>query len=142
MVRKCPHCGFVYKNREGKTVFMCKQEGTTYRRMAGWEVDDYEELRQEKLQTAQQQKATETTKKTANNGCFIATATYGTPLANEVDLLMRFRDENLARFRAGQVFIAIYYRLSPPVANVIKQSRVLRAITRAALRPIVWLIRK
>jgi hypothetical protein len=78
----------------------------------------------------------------AKSGCFIATAAYGTPLATEVNLLRRFRDGRLMRRRIGRAFVASYYRLSPPVARVIKQSRGLRAMTRVVLWPLVYLLRK
>ena len=80
--------------------------------------------------------------KKGSSGCFIATAAYGTPLAKEISLLRQFRDEHLARYRMGQAFIMSYYRLSPPIAEIIKQNGVLRIITRTALRPVIWFLRQ
>jgi hypothetical protein len=78
---------------------------------------------------------------TVLHGCFIATATYGTPLAAEVDVLRRLRDRALLPSPLGQVVIASYYTFSPPFANVIAADEHLRALARAALRPIVTMAR-
>jgi hypothetical protein len=69
--------------------------------------------------------------------CFIATAAYGSTLAPQVQLLREFRDKYLLTNSAGQVFVRVYYAVSPPVAEVIRSSQVLRAILRAALVPVL-----
>ncbi len=65
-----------------------------------------------------------------DEACFIATAVYGTPVAEEVDILRQFRDEFLLNNPAGKVFVAVYYKLSPPMAEFISKHRVLRAVVR------------
>jgi glucose/arabinose dehydrogenase len=70
--------------------------------------------------------------------CFIATAAFGSPLAQDVQALRNFRDRYLATNVPGRVFIALYYRLSPPVADLISQHHALRAATRLILRPAIW----
>ena len=69
--------------------------------------------------------------------CFIATAAYGTPMAHEIDLLRNWRDCYLSKRRVGRRFIDIYYRVSPPIANIISKSNLLRRIVRIGLRPLV-----
>lgn len=73
----------------------------------------------------------------AAGGCFIATATFGTPMAHEVNILKRFRDSFLLRNRYGEIFVRSYYRLSPPIARAIKRSEMLRRFVRVLLVPIV-----
>jgi len=51
--------------------------------------------------------------------CFIATACYGTPLAEEVITLCQFRDQYLLTNRPGRLFVKTYYELSPPLAEFI-----------------------
>ena len=75
-------------------------------------------------------------------GCFIATAAYGTEMEEDVVLLRRFRDEVLLESAAGQKFVELYYKYSPPVADVIRDSETLKAVTRTALRPLVWIAKR
>jgi hypothetical protein len=69
--------------------------------------------------------------------CFIATAAYGSPLAAEVQVLRRFRDEVLERSALGRALTRAYYLLSPPLAALIAQSSAARAVVRWLLRPVV-----
>ncbi len=75
-------------------------------------------------------------------GCFIATAAFGTQLAPEIVVLTTFRDQVLASTGAGRRFIEVYYRLSPPVAERIAGSAVLRRFVQCAiLRPVLPVVR-
>jgi len=62
--------------------------------------------------------------------CFVATAAYGSPLAEEVVTLSRFRDDVLLRSKVGALFVALYYRASPPLASIIASNGFLKAATR------------
>jgi hypothetical protein len=74
-------------------------------------------------------------------GCFIATAAYGTPSAEQIDVLREFRDSVLLENIAGSQFVALYYQLSPPVADFISGNSFLRTLVRELLvDPIVWIV--
>lgn len=71
-------------------------------------------------------------------GCFVATAAYGTPLAEEVQTLRVFRDRYLITNEPGRLLVTLYYSLSPPVARIIAGHESLREATRITLVPVVW----
>ncbi len=74
--------------------------------------------------------------------CFIATAAYGTPTAEEIDVLREFRDVVLLESMVGAQLVGLYYRLSPHVADVIAGNGFLRTIVRELLvDPVVWMLR-
>jgi hypothetical protein len=70
-------------------------------------------------------------------GCFIATAAYGTPMAEEIQILREFRDEYLLTNPVGSTLVDIYYRVSPPIAEFITGHPSLKPIVRAGLVPAV-----
>lgn len=74
--------------------------------------------------------------------CFIATAAYGSPLAPEVVVLSRFRDERLLTNRFGTYLVTCYYRASPRLAATIARVPLARCATRALfLRPVLSTIK-
>lgn len=66
-------------------------------------------------------------------GCYIATAVYGSYDAPEVITLRRLRDETLRNSAFGRWFIRTYYRLSPPVAEKLKNAKRINAFVRSIL---------
>jgi hypothetical protein len=75
--------------------------------------------------------------KSVGGGCFIATVAYGSPMAEEIEVLREFRDEYLLTNALGQGFVDVYYRISPPIADFITEHPRLKPIVRAWLMPIV-----
>jgi hypothetical protein len=76
-----------------------------------------------------------------SGGCFIATAAYGTPTAEQIDVLREFRDVVLLKNTIGSQFVALYYQFSPPVADFIAGNELLRTLVRELLvDPIVWVV--
>ncbi len=70
-------------------------------------------------------------------GCFIATAAYGSYEAPYVKILREFRDEYLLSNSLGSYFVKFYYRVSPPIADFIRESERLRAGVRLLLLPLI-----
>ena len=71
------------------------------------------------------------------SGCFIATAAYGTPMVEEIQVLREFRDEYLLTDPLGQALVDTYYRVSPPVAEFITEHPGLKPVVRAGLTPAI-----
>jgi hypothetical protein len=71
--------------------------------------------------------------------CFIATAAYGTSMAEDVRYLRALRDQHLLNNQFGRWFVERYYALSPPVAHYIREHEGLRAVVRTGLKPLVEL---
>jgi hypothetical protein len=72
-----------------------------------------------------------------SGACFIATAAYGTPMAEEIQILRKFRDEYLLTNQVGQSLVDVYYTVSPPMADFIAEHPSLKPVVRAGLVPVV-----
>jgi Leucine-rich repeat (LRR) protein len=72
-----------------------------------------------------------------SGGCFIATAAYGTPMAEEIQILREFRDEYLFTNPLGKALVGLYYQVSPPIAEFITDHPSLKPIMRVGLLPAV-----
>jgi len=71
--------------------------------------------------------------------CFIATAAYGSPEAEQIDVLRDFRDEVLAKSEAGRDYIGFYYAVSPSIAAFMVDHEWLRTLVREmVVDPIVY----
>jgi hypothetical protein len=70
--------------------------------------------------------------------CFVATVVYGTEQAKEVQVLKNFRDEFLARYVFGRMFLKSYNKWSPYLAGAIENSPVAKIIAKTVVvRPAV-----
>jgi len=69
----------------------------------------------------------------APSPCYIATATYGTPLDENIDVLRDFRDTVLMTNPVGEAFVSAYYTTSPPIADALRENDGLRTVTRLTL---------
>ncbi len=79
---------------------------------------------------------------TTGSGCFIATAAFGTELEPEVVTLRKFRDEDLLTNKIGREFVSAYYKVSPPIADYIRERDNLRGAVRLGLRPLIYVAGK
>jgi hypothetical protein len=73
--------------------------------------------------------------------CFIATATYGSSLADEVVTLRNFRDTVLAGSSLGRALVETYYRVSPPIAKYIAGHETRKVISRIVLIPLIYSVK-
>ena len=74
--------------------------------------------------------------------CFIATAAFESIEAPEVVFLREFRDKVLLNQATGRIFVRTYYKLSPPVAEVVSHSQMLRRSSRMVLRRLVRYLKR
>ena len=70
-------------------------------------------------------------------GCFVATASYGSPLSKKIRALTSLRDGHLRKTSLGKDFVRTYYANSPVPSRQLEKSNVLRAFSRSWLSPIV-----
>ena len=74
-------------------------------------------------------------------GCLIATATYGSELAPQVQMLREIRDNQLMNTESGSAFMSgfneLYYTFSPTIADMERESPVFKEIVKAGLTPML-----
>lgn len=69
--------------------------------------------------------------------CFVATAAFGSPLENEVEILRMLRDRYLVKHPAGRAFVSLYNRYGPYAAEYIAERGTLRQLVRTGLYPLI-----
>ncbi len=62
-------------------------------------------------------RARERRRRGGSDGCYVATAVYGSYDCPEVWTLRRFRDHTLAKTWYGRAFIGVYYAISPALVK-------------------------
>jgi len=76
-----------------------------------------------------------------NGGCLIATATYGSELAPQVQQLRELRDNSLLHTESGRSFMEsfnkIYYSFSPIIADYERENPVFKEIVKVTLTPML-----
>jgi len=74
-------------------------------------------------------------------GCLIATATYGSELAPQVQLLRELRDSKLLQTESGSTFMQwfneFYYTFSPRIADYERENPVFREVVKLAITPMI-----
>ncbi|GAB4299118.1 MAG: hypothetical protein Fur0034_10520 [Desulfuromonadia bacterium] len=72
--------------------------------------------------------------------CFIATAAYGTPWHRDIDTLRSFRDRVLLPNPFGRSAVHLYYRISPPIADLVARCNPIRMGVRGWIVLLVTLL--
>jgi len=74
-------------------------------------------------------------------GCLIATATFSSELAPQVQFLREIRDNTVMSTSSGASFMAgfnaIYYSFSPAVADLERQSPIFKEMVKVAITPLL-----
>ncbi|MGH9998609.1 MAG: CFI-box-CTERM domain-containing protein [Nitrosopumilaceae archaeon] len=75
------------------------------------------------------------------SGCLIATASFGSELASQVQMLRETRDNILLQTRSGTTFMIafnqFYYTFSPTVAEWEKQNAIFKEIVKTTITPLI-----
>jgi len=100
----------------------------------------------QEVQAAQEQQTTQESKPfielpNIGGGCLIATATYGTELAPQVQMLREIRDNSVLGTGSGAAFMSafnsFYYSFSPKVSDLERQNPVFREIVKVTITPLI-----
>ena len=93
------------------------------------------------------QQSTKSTEENTNEqseeggGCLIATATYGSELAPQVQMLREIRDNQLLQTESGSAFMTTfneaYYSFSPYIADMERENPMFKEIVKAGLTPML-----
>ena len=80
-------------------------------------------------------------KSTKGGGCLIATATYGSELAPQVQQLRELRDNSLLSTESGSNFMStfndVYYSFSPIIADYERENPVFKEMVKVAITPMI-----
>ena len=83
----------------------------------------------------------ESTSEDGGGGCLIATATYGSELAPQVQLLREIRDNTLLSTNSGASFMEsfnqVYYSFSPYIADMERESPLFKEAVKLVLTPML-----
>ncbi len=78
---------------------------------------------------------------TENGGCLIATATYGSELASQVQQLRELRDNTVLQTESGSAFMVgfnqFYYSFSPMIADYERENPAFRETVKLILTPLL-----
>ena len=76
-----------------------------------------------------------------NGGCLIATATFGSEMAPQVQKLRELRDNTILATKSGSVFMSgfnqLYYSFSPTIADLERESPLFKEIVKLTITPML-----
>jgi len=80
-------------------------------------------------------------KKAYDQNCIIATASFGSPMAKEVQMLREIRDNQLLKTESGSAFMssfnAFYYSFAPTIAHWEDENPAFKQIVKATITPLI-----
>ncbi len=80
-------------------------------------------------------------KKSNNGGCLIATASFGSELAPQVQLLREIRDNTILQTKSGSAFMTgfnqLYYSFSPTIADYERENIIFKEAVKLTLIPLL-----
>ena len=83
----------------------------------------------------------DTSPSSKGGGCLIATATFGSELAPQVQQLREIRDNSLLQTESGRFFMesfnSFYYSFSPGIADLERQNPVFKEAVKLAITPLI-----
>ena len=81
------------------------------------------------------------TESSEGGGCLIATATYGSEMAPQIQLLREIRDNQLMSTESGVLFMtgfnSLYYSFSPHIADMERESPVFKEMVKIGIIPLL-----
>jgi hypothetical protein len=91
--------------------------------------------------TSETEKVVAEEKSSKGGGCLIATATYGSELAPQVQQLRELRDNQLLQTESGTAFMGtfndIYYSFSPTIADMEREHPMFKEAVKLAITPMI-----
>ena len=91
--------------------------------------------------TEETQQSVDSQPTSPGGGCLIATATYGSELAPQVQQLREIRDNTLLQTESGSAFIEsfnqFYYSFSPGIADLERENPVFKETVKIAITPLI-----
>jgi len=129
---KCKRTDYTLLCQKNNIIFLLQPRAHHIDDLANFDEDRFERIMLQML----------TKSKTANGGCLIATAAYGTELAPQVQLLREFRDNTLFRTSSGTAFMSgfnqFYYSFSPEIADLERQNPIFKEAVKIAITPMLY----
>jgi len=94
-----------------------------------------------KVLTSTNESSVDESNEEQGGGCLIATATYGSELSPQVQLLREIRDNQLMNTESGAAFMStfndIYYSFSPIIADMERESPIFKEVVKIAITPMI-----
>ena len=108
-------------------------------------VEEKEKVVEEKEQAPSfginQPTQTESETQEEGGGCLIATAAYGSEMAQQVQLLRELRDVKLLSTSSGTAFMSgfntLYYSFSPTIADIERENPIFREVVKITITPLL-----